>query len=171
MIRLLRKEGHILANDLAFPYVTTTLSQCCEILSGKPARISDSGGLFPRESQLISRSTRRGRSVSLRALGPSAHPLLVIFSPQALCFFFFPFPSSEIVLLTSVGPSLFPAIKTGPGGRRCLENVVIIAHTHTHIHTQGPLSSSLVNDAPNLARSRNESKVSSHHHHHSSAGS
>lgn len=44
---------------------------------------------------------------------------------------------------------------------------------HIHTHTQGPLSSSLVNDAPNLARNRNESKVSSHHHHHhhhSSAG-
>lgn len=43
---------------------------------------------------------------------------------------------------------------------------------HIRTHMQGPLSSSLVNDAPNLARSRNESKVSSHHHHHhhSSAG-
>lgn len=121
---------------------------------------------------LIPRSTRRkwtGRSVSLRALCPSAHTPLVIFLPSSPPVF--SLPSSEIVFLTSVGPSLFPAIKTGPGGRRCLENVVIIAHTHTHM--QGPLSSSLVNDAPNLARSRNESKVSSHHHHHhhhSSAG-
>lgn len=99
---------------------------------------------------------------------PPHTPFWSSFSPHALRFF--PLPSSEIVFLTSVGPSLFPAIKTGPGGRRCLENVVIIAHTHTHM--QGPLSSSLVNDAPNLARSRNESKVSSHHHHHhhSSAG-
>lgn len=118
---------------------------------------------------LISRSTHRnwtGQSASLCGLSVPLHtPFWSFFSPQALSL-----PSSEIVFLTSVGPSLFPAIKTGPGGRRCLENVVIIAHTHTH--TQGPLSSSLVNDAPNLARSRNESKVSSHHHHHhhSSAG-
>lgn len=123
---------------------------------------------------LISRSTRRNwtdQFVSLRALCPSVHPLLVILLPSSPPFF--SLPSSEIVFLTSVGPSLFPAIKTGPGGRRCLENVVIIAQTHTYTHRQGPLSSSLVNDAPNLARSRNESKVSSHHHHHhhhSSAG-
>lgn len=151
-----------------------SLFQSCEILSEKPAWTSVSGGHFPRECQIFGSSLMQhaalGRA-SLWACGlsvPLHTPFWSSFSPQALRFF--SLPSSEIVSLTSVGPSLFPAIKTGPGGRRCLENVVIIAHTHTH--TQGPLSSSLVNDAPNLARSRNESKVSSHHHHHhhSSAG-
>lgn len=169
------------AHDLAFPFLSllkkkssqcsrsfTVVKYCPGSLRGSQSQEA----IFPQKasSSLVQHvvTVRPG----LWACGfpvPLHTPFWSSFSPQALRFF--SLPSSEIVFLTSVGPSLFPAIKTGPGGRRCLENVVIIAHTHTHM--QGPLSSSLVNDAPNLARSRNESKVSSHHHHHhhhSSAG-
>lgn len=124
------------STQLNFPFLSLfkMLSVCfsllpsCEILSGKHVRIPVSGGLFPRESQLsgTTQTDWMGQSVRLRARCPSAHPFLVILLPS-----FFSLPYAEIVLLTSVGPSLFPAIKTGPGGRRCLENVVIIAHTHT----------------------------------------
>lgn len=65
-------------------------------------------------------------------------------------------------------PIPFPSYKNRPRWPKMLREC---GYYCTYTQTQGPLWSSLVNDAPNLAR-RNESKVSSHHHHHhhSSAG-
>lgn len=71
----------------------------------------------------------------LRALCPSAHPLLVILKPSI----FFPSPIFQNSLPNECWPIPFPAIKTGSGGRRCLENVVIIAYTHTHTYAEAPL--------------------------------
>lgn len=55
---------------------------------------------------------------------PSGHP-------QPVTFFFYQ-PIFRNSLPNECWPIPFPAIKTGSGGRRCLENVVIIAYTHTY---------------------------------------
>lgn len=133
----------------AFPFLSllTGLSQCfslfqsCEILSGKPVRISVSRGHFPRESQIFHSSLAQHVAIGRASLWASAGSLSLCTPPsghpQAL--HFFPSPIFQNSLPNECWPIPFPAIKTGSGGRRCLENVVIIAYTHTLTYAEAPL--------------------------------
>lgn len=140
--------------------------QSCEILFGKLNRILVSGGHFPREGQIFGSSlmqtiTIGQLSLSVCGLTASLHTSFwSSYAPQVLCFFPTIFRNS---LPNECWPIPVPSYKNRPRWPKMLREC---GYYCTYTHTQGPLYSSLVNDAPNLARSRNESKVSSHHHHH-----
>lgn len=151
------------------PQDAFSLSKNCEILSGKlNLRRPFSQG---KTKSLAHLRDWMGQSVSLRALCPSAQPRLVILRPLSPPFFF-PLPSSEIVSLTRK-PFPIPSYKNRRWWQKMLRECGYYC-IYAHTHFQGPFSSSLVNDAPNLAVCTNESKVSSHHslhhHHYSLAG-